>query len=599
MRTEKKLTMCVIAFLFLLISSPVMASALPDCASLPSLPPLAGNPAVVTVTASELTTTGGRAYCMVKVLWSTPGESGPAEGYAPGESQSINIGIALPLNTNTGDAAWGGRLIMTAGGGAQGTVPDLTGMIGMSPAAIGAGTDSGHTSAQSNTFGVIQATHTLDYGKIEDWAGGESNGIAVKLAKRLAKTYYGNHVRYTYWNGCSGGGHMGWAQVQNYPEEYDGALIGAPAFYWQEFRLTDSWRAIVAKEAAQQTTPMTFGQFRVANEAATAACAAVDGVNVNGTLIVMDPRACFWSATNNICGKPGAPAAPNCLNAIQAAGIDRIWDGARNHHGKRIWNPYDRGIVPLPFGFPPPPPPKDTDPLGTDTAGSTVQVMQWNHRDLTFNGNNLYADEESIDLAVAAGIDVTNAITYEDEAVLGSHTTNDFTDTMNPALDRARHRGMKIIGYHGTQDGAILFRDDIDYYIRVAAHFGHGEPNFYHLWDWYRLFLVPGAGHCPAVPQALPALMNWVENGVAPDSLIQNTLVPKLCPFPQKAIYNGSGSKADANNYTCGGDLQTKEVICNGLRTVYKHENGDKLQGYGGRYNPEACKHILRELHEK
>jgi hypothetical protein len=590
MRTKKKLIICVIAFLFLLISSPMMASALPDCASLPSLQPLAGNPAVVTVTASELTTTGGRAYCMVKVLWSTLGESGPAEGYAPGESQSINIGIALPLNTNTGDAAWGGRLIMTAGGGAQGSVPNLTGMIGMSPAAIGAGTDSGHTSAQSNTFGVIQATHTLDYGKIEDWAGGESNGIAVKLAKRLARTYYGNHVRYTYWNGCSGGGHMGWAQVQNYPEEYDGALIGAPAFYWQEFRLTDSWDEIVRKKVAQQTAAITQGQMDAANAAATAACAAVDGVNVNGTLIVMDPRACFWSATNNICGNPGAPAAPNCLNAIQATGIDRIWDGARNHHGKRIWNPYDRGI---------------NEGIKLTVDGSTNQVMQWNHRDLTFDGNNLYADEESIDLAAAAGIDVTNAITYENEAVLGSHTTNDFTDTMNPALDEARHRGMKIIGYHGTQDPAILFRDDIDFYIRVAAHFGRGKligngaRNFDDLQDWYRLFLVPGAGHCPAVPQALPALMNWVENGVAPDSLIQNTLVPKLCPFPQKAIYNGSGSTADANSYTCDGDLQTKEVICNGLRTVYKHENGDELQGYGGEYNPDACKHILRELHER
>jgi len=28
--------------------------------------------------------------------------------------QTIRLGIALPLNTNTGDAAWGGRLIPTA-----------------------------------------------------------------------------------------------------------------------------------------------------------------------------------------------------------------------------------------------------------------------------------------------------------------------------------------------------------------------------------------------------------------------------------------------------------------------------------------------------
>jgi predicted peptidase len=33
--------------------------------------------------------------------------------------------------------------------------------------------------------------------------------------------------RRTYWNGFSGGGQMGWAQIMNYPEEYDGALIGS------------------------------------------------------------------------------------------------------------------------------------------------------------------------------------------------------------------------------------------------------------------------------------------------------------------------------------------------------------------------------------
>ena len=36
-------------------------------------------------------------------------------------------------------------------------------------------------------------------------------------------------------------------------------------------------------------------------------------------------------------------------------------------------------------------------------------------------------------------------------------------------------------------------------------------------------------------------------------------------------------------------DLQTDAVICDGLRTMYKHENEDKLQAYG-RYNPAVCK---------
>jgi feruloyl esterase len=572
---------------------PAMAAALPTCADLPTLPPLAGNPAVYSATATQLTTPAPdlRAYCLVNVTWRDPNEVGTAAGYADtgpptvDAFQTIRLGVALPLNTNTGDAAWGGRLIMTAGGGAQGSVPGLTGMINMTPAAIGGGSDSGHGDANSgsgDSWGVIQGV-SLNYGKVEDWAGGRSNGITVKLAKQLAQVYYGTGPSRTYWNGCSGGGHMGWAQMLHYPEEYDGALIGAPAHNWQEFRLGDSWDALVRKEVAQKTAAITQAQMNAVNAAANAACAAIDGVTVNGTPIMNDPRACKWSATNYICGNQGAPAAPLCLDPIQAAGIDQAWDGPRNEYGLRIWGPYDRGI---------------NHGSSTTTAGSTAQVMRWNHFDNTFARSNLYLDQESLNLAAAAGVDVSKAIIYENEAVLGSNRTADYVDDNFPEeLDAAHARGIKIIVFHGLQDPAIQFRNDIDFYIRVAAHFGHGTPDFGTLSPWYRLFLVPNAPHCPTVPNALPALISWVENGVQPDFLVQPTVsqgfgaqtttLPRLCPFPQKALYIG-GPTDNTNSYVCGGDLQTKEVICDGLRTVYKHENEDNLQAYG-QYNPSTC----------
>jgi hypothetical protein len=565
---------------------PAIASALPTCADLLTLPPLAGNPAVFSATATQQTT-GGRAYCAINVTWRDPNEVGTAAGYADtgpptvDAFQTIRLGVALPLNTNTGDAAWGGRLIMTAGGGAQGSVPGLTGMIGMTPAAIGAGSDSGHGDANSgsgDSWGVIQGV-SLNYGKIEDWAGGRSNGITVKLAKQLAQVYYGSGPAKTYWNGCSGGGHMGWAQLMHYPEEYDGAVIGAPAHNWQEFRLADSWDELARKKALQKTgIAITQAQLTAANTAANAACAAVDGVTVNGQPIMNDPRACKWSATNNVCGKPGAPAAPSCLvNETQAAAIDQAWDGPRNSYGKRIWGPYHRGI---------------NVGSATTTQGSTAQVMRYDHFDNGFASSNVYLDQESLDLAAAAGSDVSKATTYENEALLTSLRTADYIDDNFPEdLNTAHSRGVKVIVYHGTQDPAIQFWNDIDFYTRVAAHFGHGSPDFDSVRDWYRLFLVPNAPHCPAVPAALPAVINWVENGVAPDSLVQpvpaTPVIPKLCPFPQKALYVG-GPTSDAASYTCGGDLQTKEIICDNLRTPYQHETDGDLQAYG-QYNPSTC----------
>jgi feruloyl esterase len=57
---------------------------------------------------------------------------------------------------------------------------------------------------------------------------------------------------------------------------------------------------------------------------------------------------------------------------------------------------------------------------------------------------------------------------------------------------------------------------------------------------------------------ALVELDEWVSNGVAPDRIIashvSNAVVYRtrpLCPFPQRAKWNGSGSTDQAANFTC------------------------------------------------
>ncbi|HEX9811755.1 MAG TPA: tannase/feruloyl esterase family alpha/beta hydrolase [Burkholderiales bacterium] len=574
-------TMAVLASILLLPSIAFASPPLVVCGDLPAYPPLAGNPAVVSVTATEQATGAGRAYCNVQLTWQDPELVGSAAGYADPPSahsfQSIRIGIVLPLNTNTGDAAWGRRLVLTAGGGSQGSVPGLTRMISMTPAAVGAGTDSGHVGFDQTFWGVIVPPDTpvgLNFGKLKDWAGGRSNGVAVKLAKELAKTYYGQRVRRTYWDGCSGGGQMGLASIMNYADEFDGAVIGAPSNHWQRLRLTNTFDRMVYKKVAQLTTPLTTDQVRAASAAATAACDAADGVTDG---IVADPRACTWSAENNICGQPNAPDAPLCLDAIQAAGIDLTWDGPLNSHGLRMFPAYDRGV---------------SRAVTTETFQTMVPSLRWNHLDTTIDGTKLYLDRESIDLAAAAGADVNGATTLEDEFLLASRHVSDYADTANvAALRRARDRGVKVLMYHGTQDSLIFMRKSIDFYVETAAHFSRtSSPDFDRLKHWFRLFLTPGAGHCGnQYPGALDAVIDWVENRHAPDSLVSGGKVPKGCPFPQWAIYDGSGDTSDPNSYTCGGNLQTKETICDTLRTPYKHEDARRLQSYG-KYNASACK---------
>jgi feruloyl esterase len=73
-------------------------------------------------------------------------------------------------------------------------------------------------------------------------------------------------------------------------------------------------------------------------------------------------------------------------------------------------------------------------------------------------------------------------------------------------------------------------------------------------------------GHCDGGPgpntfDALGALEQWVEHGTAPDKLIASHVTAgktdrtrPLCPYPQVAKWNGTGSTDDAANFSCIND---------------------------------------------
>ena len=94
-------------------------------------------------------------------------------------------------------------------------------------------------------------------------------------------------------------------------------------------------------------------------------------------------------------------------------------------------------------------------------------------------------------------------------------------DLDNPDLRNARDLGDKIILCHGVDDEAIYVDGTIDYYEKVMRVIGDKERTK----EFARLFIIPGDGHgfynkfgCgPSSATGMAALMNWVEDGVAPD----------------------------------------------------------------------------------
>ena len=88
------------------------------------------------------------------------------------------------------------------------------------------------------------------------------------------------------------------------------------------------------------------------------------------------------------------------------------------------------------------------------------------------------------------------------------------------------------------------------------------------------------AGGAGPQPQGLfDALVDWVENRTPPRTILSTvtsgdavTRTRPLCPYPQTAIYKGSGSTDDAANFYCGGNLETRGAVCDSVLVKYKHE---------------------------
>jgi feruloyl esterase len=137
-------------------------------------------------------------------------------------------------------------------------------------------------------------------------------------------------------------------------------------------------------------------------------------------------------------------------------------------------------------------------------------------------------------------------------------------NTDNPDLSLFRDRGGKLILYHGLADTLIPPQGTMNYYTRVAQVMG-GFPKTQ---QFARLFVVPGLGHCassgsvgggspplPAPGQMYQVLVDWVETGAAPGSIVVGTTAgtPRnrpLCMYPSQLTYLG-GDVNHAASFTC------------------------------------------------
>jgi hypothetical protein len=517
-------------------------------------PPTPANPNPAALAFTQLLTTGGVTRCEANFIYSARG--GPADGYAVGQNQRIGIRVGFPLNSadsNGGASAWNGKVRNIGGGGLQGGLSAVTSAT--NTGYVGSNTDTGHPTQDNPNFPVIQATHELNYGRLDDFLV-ESIHQQYRWALALTQVYYGKPSTRNYWDGCSTGGREGLSMALNFGDDFDGFLVGAPANFHTRLQVATVWPFWVQKELTGTAT-LTQAKMNAANTSAIAACDAQDGVTDG---ILGDPRACTYDAKNNICGQSGAPAAPNCLTPQEADAVNRIWDGPRNDHGLRIWFPFGRGANAgvtnsPPFGGP---------------CGS-LGIFCWSHRDTTFDFTGEPLSQ------------------FDDETQLATTVVAPFSDIMSTDLRRARKGGAKILMWHGGADQLIPWRQSAHYYREAAERY----DGFSKLQNWFRFYLAPGVTHCGGgvgpQPQALfDTMVSWVETGKAPDSILSSnaTLGSRpMCPYPQTAIYNGKPADPTlVTSWHCGGNIETRASACMDRIARFQHETGTKLA------DPNNCK---------
>jgi len=130
-------------------------------------------------------------------------------------------------------------------------------------------------------------------------------------------------------------------------------------------------------------------------------------------------------------------------------------------------------------------------------------------------------------------------------------------DSMSTNLTTFSAHGGKLICYHGNSDPWFSPLDTFGYYKDMAAANGGIDAAS----KWSQFYFVPGMSHCgggQALDQfdLLGAIVNWVEKGTAPTSVIATGKAfpgrsRPLCPYPKHAQYKGSENPEEANSFEC------------------------------------------------
>ena len=433
----------------------------------------------------------------------------------------IQFEVRLPTQT------YRQRYLQTGCGGLCGTLAiNVQAASGCLPVADGtfatASNNQGHVGGGSadGNFGTDPRLR-LDFAERADH-------LTALAAKALITAFYGQRPRFSYFDGCSQGGHEGLTEAQRFPTDFDGILAGAPASITTELNtFNQPWLARVNFDAAGHPI-LPAAKLRPLHDAVMARCDGLDGL-VDGQLD--DPRACDFDPASLAC--PGQ----DCLTPAEITVVRRIYSGPVTDRGEHLYpggQPYGSELAWAPWFIAD----RQQDTIAWRIGNGWVKYLAFQQNPpLSFTLNDIGFDRATFARAgQLAGL----------------------YDATDPDLSAFRRAGGKLILWHGWADQAIPATGTVAYYQAMRDRMGGLAATQ----RFARLYLFPGVLHCgggaaPNTFDLLTPLMNWVENRTAPNRVVatqtdNGTLVRTrpVFPYPLVARYDGTGNINDATNFT-------------------------------------------------
>ncbi|KAI8716316.1 Carboxylic ester hydrolase [Fusarium sp. LHS14.1] len=440
---------------------------------------------------------------------------------ATSSDSSVRFEAWLPLD-------WSGRFLGVGNGGLGGCFKydDLN--YGSSHGFATIGTNNGHDGNQGKSF----YNHP---GVVEDYAYRAIHLEAV-LGKKIVQTFYGTQHKKSYYLGCSTGGRQGFKEAQEFPEDFDGIVAGAPAF---DMTALFFWTGYLPKVLGKPGSPSYLGaaEWNTVYDDILEQCDELDGVKDG---VIEDPDLCQYRPEALICGKR---KGKTCLTGAQAAAVRDVLSPAYGPEGELVYprlqpgsNVTDRLVSNQPFGY-----------LLDWMRYVVLENPSWDP--WTFNVNDWVQLSGRDDYGVK---------------------------TWNGDLSRVRDRGAKIIHFHGLQDPLISSDNSARYYDHVSRTM---ELSSKELDEFYRYFRISGMAHCRGGTGAnkignnldtldkyepesnvLAAIVDWVEKGKAPESVLgtqyaltgskEKVASRKHCRWPRRNVYIG-GVSTSPKSWRC------------------------------------------------